>query len=120
MRILIVDDDEMVQQVCEGMLRALNHSSVVVSDATAAIRFLTDASGPFDCIILDNGLPGLTGLELLAVLREQNMQISVILISGGPPIAQADEAASECSQFEFLAKPFTLSDLKAAIERSQA
>jgi DNA-binding NtrC family response regulator len=118
-RILVVDDDEMVQQVCQGMLRALNHQSIVVSDATAAIQLLTESSEPFDCIILDNGLPGLSGLELLAVLRARNMNVRVILISGGPPIAQADEAAADCSQFEFLAKPFTLSDLSAAIERSQ-
>ena len=119
MRILVVDDDEMVQQVCEGMLRALNHFSIVVSDATASIQHLTDSSKTVDCIILDNGLPGLSGLELLGVLREWNMSIPVILISGGPPITQADEAAAECSQFEFLAKPFTLLDLKMAIERSQ-
>ena len=120
MRILIVDDDEMVQQVCQGMLRALKHVSIVVSDASGAIQFLTESSEPFDCIILDNGLPGLSGLELLAVLRERNMQIPVILISGGPPISPPDDAGADYSQFEFLAKPFTLSDLKAAIERSQA
>lgn len=56
MRILIVDDDEMVQQVCEGMLHALNHLSMVVGDATAAIQCLTESSEPFDCIILDNGV----------------------------------------------------------------
>lgn len=119
MRLLVVDDDKMVQQVCEGMLHALNHLSIVVSDATAAIQHLTESSAPFDCIILDNGLPGLSGLELLAVLRERNMNIPVILISGGPPIAQANEAVADCSQFEFLAKPFALLDLKMAIERSQ-
>lgn len=118
MRILVVDDDEMVQQVCEGMLHALNHLSMVVSDATVAIQCLTESLEPFDCIILDNGLPGLSGLELLAVLRERNTNIPVILISGGPPIAQPDEASVE-SLFQFLAKPFTLQDLKAAIDRSQ-
>lgn len=63
MRILVVDDDAMVQQVCQGMLRVLNHSLIVVGDATAAIEHLTDSSQPFDCLILDNGLPGLSGLE---------------------------------------------------------
>jgi len=110
----------MVQQVCLGMLRALNHSSVVVGDATAAIEHLTDSSHPLDCIILDNGLPGLSGLKLLAVLREWNMSMPVILISGGPRIAQTDEAAADSSQFQFLANPFTLSELNAAIEHTQA
>ena len=119
MRILVVDDDAMVQQVCQGMLRALNHASVVVSDATAAVQHLTDSSQSFDCIILDNGLPRLSGLELMAVLREWNMLIPVILISGGPPIAQADGTGAEFSQFEFLAKPFTLLELNAALERIQ-
>jgi DNA-binding NtrC family response regulator len=119
-KILVVDDDPMVQQVCQGMLRALNHSSIVVGDATTAIEHLTDSSQPFDCIILDNGLPRLSGMELLAVLREWNMSVPVILISGSSPIAQSNDVGTKPSQFEFLAKPFTLSDLKAAIERSQA
>ncbi len=119
MRILVVDDEKMVQHVCGSMLRALDHSSIVVSDATAAVQLLTDSSQSFDCIILDNGLPGLSGMELMAILREWNMPIPVILISGGPQIAQADGTASEPLQFEFLAKPFTLFDLKAALERIQ-
>lgn len=43
MRILVVDDDAMVLQVCKGMLRAINHSSIALSDTTAAIQHLTDS-----------------------------------------------------------------------------
>jgi two-component system KDP operon response regulator KdpE len=119
LKILIVDDDSMVQQVCQGMLRALKHTAVGVVDAVEAIQYLTAASQEFDVVILDNGLPGLSGMELFAVLREWNMSIPVILISGARPVLDGDENAAASPKFQFLAKPFTLANLQAAIERSQ-
>ena len=116
MRFLVVDDDAMVQQVCQGMLRALNHSSIAVSDAVDAVQHLTESSLKFDCIILDKGLPGLSGIELLGILEEWKISIPVILISGGPLVTEGDESA-DWAKFPFLAKPFTLSDLRSAIER---
>lgn len=115
MNILVVDDDAMVQQVCQEMLRAMNHTTVGVQDAVDAVQHLTAESQEFDLVILDNGLPGLSGLELLTVLREWNMSIPVILISGARPRAQPDEIAT----FQFLAKPFTMAELTSAIEQSQ-
>lgn len=118
MRILIVDDDAMVQQVCSGMLRVLNHTSIGVMDAVDAVQHLTSTPLEFDCVILDNGLPSLSGTELLSILREWKISIPVILISGGPQVHD-EEFAGEPSRINFLAKPFTLADLKAAIERCQ-
>ena len=120
MHILVVEDDLMVQQVCQGMLRLLDHSSTAVSNAIDAVERLTATPQLFDLVILDNGLPGLSGMELFAILREWKISIPVILISGSQPLLEADELTEEFSHFQFLAKPFTISDLQSAIELSQS
>lgn len=120
MHILVVEDDVMVQQVCQGMLRVLDHSSTVVNNAIDAIESLTATPQEFDLVMLDNGLPGLSGMELFAILREWNISIPVILISGIRPQLEADGLIEELSHFEFLAKPFTIADLQSALQRSQS
>ena len=85
MHILVVEDDLMVQQVCQGMLRLLDHSSTGVSNAVDAVERLTATPQQFDLVILDQGLPGLSGMELFAILREWSISIPVILISANPP-----------------------------------
>lgn len=120
MHILVVEDDPMVQKVCEGMLRLLNHSSTVVSNAIDAVKHLTGTPQQFDLVILDNGLPGLSGMELFAILREWNISIPVILNSGIRPLLDADSLTGESPQFQFLAKPFTIADLRSAIDRTQS
>lgn len=120
MHILVVEDDVMVQQVCQGMLRVLDHASTVVNNAIDAIESLTATPQEFDLVMLDNGLPGLSGMELFAILREWNISIPVILISGIRPQLEADGLIEELSHFEFLAKPFTIADLQSALQRSQS
>ncbi len=120
MHILVVEDDIMVQQVCQGMLRLLDHSSTGVSNAIDAVERLTATPQEFDLVILDNGLPGLSGMELFAILREWNISIPVILISGMRPQHNTVGPVEELAHFQFLAKPFTIADLQAAIERSQS
>ncbi len=120
MYILVVEDDLMVQQVCREMLRLLGHSSTAVSNAIDAVERLTATPQQFDIVILDNCLPGLSGMELFAILREWNMSIPVILISGIQPQSDGDGLIEGSLQFQFLAKPFTIAALQSAIERTQS
>ena len=120
MYILVVEDDLMVQQVCQGMLRLLGHSSTAVGNAIDAVERLTATPQQFDIVILDNCLPGLSGMELFTILREWNMSIPVILISGTQPQSDGDGLIEGSLQFQFLAKPFTIAALQSAIERTQS
>ena len=120
MHVLLVEDDPMVQQVCQGMLRLLDHSSTIANNAIDAVEGLTAALQEFDLVILDNGLPGLSGMELFAILREWKISIPVILISGSRLVPEANGLIEESSHFQFLAKPFTFAELRSAIERSQS
>lgn len=120
MHILLVEDDPMVQKVCQGMLRLLDHSSTAVSNALDAVERLTATPRQLDLVILDNGLPGMSGMELFAILREWKISIPVILISGSRPVLETGGVIDDPSHFQFLAKPFTFSDLRSAVERSNS
>ena len=119
LNILVVDDEVMVQQVCQGMLKALDHVSIGVSNAIDAVERLTERPQKFDLVILDNGLPGLSGIELYAILREWNMPIPVILISGRIHQPDSSELVNGTTGFQFLAKPFTIAELQTVIDQSQ-
>ena len=118
LNILVVDDDEMVLQVCRGMLSQLQHTCVCVSNAVEAIELLTSSTELFDMIILDNLLPQLSGMDLLAILREWNISIPVILVSGMTPRAEVTGITEHSFRFRFLAKPFSIAALGSAIEKT--
>ena len=118
MNILVVDDDEMVLQVCRGMLSQLQHTCVCVSNAVEAIELLTSSTELFDIIILDNLLPQLSGMDLFAILREWNISIPVILVSGMTPRAEVTGLTEHSFRFQFLAKPFSIAALGSAIEKT--
>lgn len=118
MNILVVDDDEMVLQVCRGMLNQLEHSCKCVNNALAAVELLTSSRESFDLIILDNLLPQLSGLELFTILREWSIATPVILVSGMTPRAEVAELAGQSVKFQFLAKPFTMAGLDSVIRKA--
>ena len=120
MNILIVDEDVMVQQTCQAMLKQFGHTSIGVQNAVDAVKRLTETPLRFDLVILDNGLPELSGIELLNVLREWNLSIPVILISTNRPHPEIEELMEGFSNVQFLAKPFSMEALRAAIQSSQA
>src|SRR5579864_9260327 len=77
-----VDDDEAVRD----SLRALLEShDISVRDYASAMEFLSDLntqqSDP-DCMILDLHMPGLSGIELLEVLRRRRIPVPVIILTG--------------------------------------
>ena len=69
-------------------------------------------------IILDNLLPQLSGMDLFAILREWNISIPVILVSGMTPRAEVTSLTEHSFRFQFLAKPFSIVALESAIKKT--
>jgi FixJ family two-component response regulator len=78
--VFIVEDDEGVR----GSLRALlEASSYAVKDYASAEQLLSTANiREAGCIVLDHNLPGMTGLELIEVMRVQGVHTPAIIVSG--------------------------------------
>jgi FixJ family two-component response regulator len=119
--VYVVDDDPAIREATDSLVRSAGLS---VETFASAQDFLHcnpgDASG---CVVLDVGLPGLSGLDLQRELIQANIHIPVIFVTGNGDIPTSVRAM-KAGAVEFLTKPFRDDDLlgaiQQAIERDQA
>lgn len=114
-RILVVDDE---QTVCKSIRQALLRDDVVVDIALSAEEALRlEKAVPYDVIIIDLMMPGVSGLDLLKSLKGMNVKARIIMITGYPTMRNTIQAM-QVGAFEFLPKPFLPSDLRGAVDRA--
>ena len=110
---VVVDDDESVRESLPDLLRELGFAARAFSSAEQFL--LSDCADEASCLILDVGMPGMSGPELQQELKRCGKQIPIIFIT-----ARKDEAirAQVLRQGAagFLLKPFSDSALLAAIK----
>ncbi len=113
-RVLVADDDTDVCALLEVVLRP--HCDVeAVYDAESALDRLSSGAC-YDAIISDFMLPGISGLEFVARIRDAEVTTRVpILMISGDGASGIGAAAAAAGADAFLDKPFTLAQLRAAI-----
>lgn len=101
--VCVVDDDEMVRTSLQMLLDVLD---MQVSTYASATDFLADPRA-FDCdvLVLDVRMPGMSGLQLQALLNEHHADVPVLFISGHGDIPMAVRAM-RAGALDFLQKPF--------------
>ncbi|HSO37464.1 MAG TPA: EAL domain-containing protein [Labilithrix sp.] len=115
--VLLVDDDKLVLRAVERILVAGGYTVEKAVDAQHAAR--EAMAGGFDVVVSDIHMPGMTGTELLDVLRSYGCDIPVILMTGAPSIATAREAV-ELGAVQYLTKPIDREALLKAVARGQS
>jgi CheY-like chemotaxis protein len=113
-RVLIVEDNPVVQEVLEQFLRPTYHVTVT-SNGSQALGAL--AKYPPDVILLDVRIPGVDGLSLLRSLRDMGITIPIFVITGYDSTEVADEAMANGAN-GYLPKPFDLLYLERLIARA--
>ncbi|MFT4978256.1 MAG: signal transduction histidine kinase/CheY-like chemotaxis protein [Myxococcota bacterium] len=108
-RVLVVDDDDMVREVATRLLERAGHVVVAAADGVEALRIA--GQQPLDVVLSDVIMPGMKGTELAARLAVAHPQVSVVLMSGCP----ADETL-DAGDARFIAKPFSGADLIETVE----
>jgi DNA-binding response OmpR family regulator len=78
-RVLVVEDDRAFRHAISTFLREAGHQILEVSDGPAALAALADQ--PFDVVLLDIGLPGISGLDVLAELQNVAVPPRVVMIT---------------------------------------
>src|SRR5258708_2592717 len=103
-QIALVDDDA---AVLDALRLYLERQRVLRSCFTTADSFLKarECAPPFDCVVADVRMPGMSGLDLVRHLDEETVEVPVILISGHGDIDMA-VGAMKLGAFDFLEKPF--------------
>jgi CheY-like chemotaxis protein len=119
-KVLIVDDDEMVRTVCSGMLKILQHDVTAVDSGETAIRTLQSTDVPFDLIFLDEIMPGMSGPQMMQQLTYLGIRIPIILCSGREMAVEEFTGAEELRPNAVLGKPFTIQRLQEAVAKALA
>ncbi|WP_447972665.1 sigma-54-dependent transcriptional regulator [Nitrospira sp. Kam-Ns4a] len=119
MRILVIDDEELVRLVLDEALRAEGCEVVTAASGQAGIEALQTAS--FDCVITDLRMPGFDGREVLRWIREHQPDVDVIVLTGHGQVEAAVEAI-KAGAWDFLVKetPFDGAPVKAALAKLTA
>lgn len=110
-RILLVDDDEGVRTTLETLL-AFSYEVESASSAWEALEILS--AKQFDCLISDIKMPGMSGLELMEIVKSKYPSLPAILISGHSDIKK-EEVLSYGAK-AMLWKPFDISELESLID----
>ncbi|UEM03819.1 response regulator [Skermanella rosea] len=113
LRVLLVEDDGIIQASTADMLEALGHTVTAVSDADAALRELRD--GGIDVLFTDIGLPGRSGLDLAREALEGDPGLRVIVASGYGG-AVRDGRGEAGLDAVFLPKPYTRNGIRKAFQ----
>lgn len=87
MQILVVDDDPLAGEMTAALLEFQGHQPLLANDAMEAISQL-DAHDDIALIVSDMHMPLISGIDLLAMLREQGVDSPFILLTGNAPDAK--------------------------------
>ncbi len=113
--VLLVDDDEPLARSLSRVLQGAGYEVTIVHDGAIAAKTVMRRS--FDVIVSDIQLPGMTGVDLLRVVRAYDLDVPLILMTGTPTIETATEAVS-LGALEYLQKPFANGLLLKAVEQA--
>lgn len=116
-RVLVVDDETPLRRLVSRALEQAGHEVVQAEDGRAALAEVQKQT--FDAVLSDIAMPGLDGVHLLRAIRENDLDVPVILLTGNPSVESAMKAV-EYGAFEYLTKPVELDRIRSVISRALA
>ena len=112
LRILIVDDEPPIRRFLRTALAAQDYRVEEAGDGEAALDFLK--RNPVDLVILDLGLPGMDGLDVVRRLRGEGKTVPIIILSSRDDEA-GKVAALDLGADDYVSKPFGVEELSARV-----
>ena len=107
-KILVIDDDKSARLLLERVLSRAGHTVILVDNGEQGLSLL--AKDHYDLIITDKNLPGIDGLEVLRLARQQMPTLQAIVITGFPT-PETKSSARDLGVFSYVTKPFGILDI---------
>jgi len=114
-RILVVDDSELVCQQLSQLLASPDRRIKVVHDGTTALEWIVERN--FSLVLIDLCLPGISGMDLIREIRQRDLPITAIVMTGNASIDTA-VAAMKLGAYDYLLKPIDAMRLGVLVEQA--
>jgi len=114
-RVLLVDDEKEVIEVCKEMLEALGYEVLVAAAGDQAVSLVQNDVKGIDLMILDVVMPGMDGVQTYDAVRHLNPDLRVLVCSGLAPKKDIRQMIDNGCK-DFLLKPFDIAKLSEKIE----
>jgi DNA-binding NtrC family response regulator len=114
LNLLVVDDDKDVCEYLEDFLTHDGYHVTTINDPTQVVDTLK--AGEYHVCIVDLKMPKLSGIDLLGLIRKQDDDVAVIILTGYPSLETAT-ASIEHDVSAYIKKPFSVDEFRAVIER---
>jgi two-component system cell cycle sensor histidine kinase/response regulator CckA len=117
--ILLVEDEDGLRSLNARGLRSRGYSVIEAANGIEAMEALEEKNGAVDLVVSDVVMPEMDGPTLLKEMRGKNPNLKIIFVSGYAEDA-FEKSLPENEQFAFLPKPFTLTQLVAAVKETMS
>ena len=115
-RILLVDDEPMILEVGQEILKALGYDAITAGSGEKALEIYTNEINNIDLIVIDMIMPNMSGGELFDYLIAINPDVKVLLASGYSIEGEAREILNRGCR-GFIQKPFSISEFSKKLRK---
>jgi len=115
LRILIVDDETSVRTLLSEVLQGQGYEVVVASSGEEAVELAR--KNPFEIVITDMRMPGISGVEVIQYVKNINSECCVIVITGYASVESAVEAIRR-GAYDYITKPFNIATMRIIVDRA--
>ena len=113
MHLLLVEDDPRLQRVLRRLLEDDRHVVEIASDGESALE-VADATSGIETVILDVGLPGMSGLDVARALRKRGGERAILMLTGRDTVNDR-VSGLDAGADDYLVKPFAYEELAARL-----
>src|SRR6266496_3638245 len=114
-RILVADDDQAILRTCRKILEHAGYEVTTAPDGDSALSLLK--SSHYDLFLVDMLMPGLSGLQTVTLARQVDPTLMILMLTAYATIQTAVDAVKR-GAFDYLAKPFTVDQLRLVVEQT--
>ncbi len=112
--ILVIDDEEVVLRVTAGMLKKCGYDVITAIKPDRGVELFKHEHGNISVVVLDNAMPGMSGMEVYKILKGINPSVKVILCSGFMDDISMQKARG-IGITDFMSKPYAFEELSRKI-----
>ena len=114
--VLIVDDEVMIRDNLERLLKPSGYETVVAASGEEALGIVKLRE--FDIVLLDIRMPGISGMEVLGHLHSDQPDTAIIMVTALADVTTAVDAM-KAGAYDYITKPFNLDDVLIRVEKAR-